>query len=277
MPYISYLFEGAAHVGEVVGDGVVPLDGLSEIGRDTAGDTLASAPRDTRRTVPLNEVDLLPVVPHAGKVFCVGLNYLSHVDETKRDLPDYPVLFPKFGSSFIAAGTPIPLPPESGQVDYEAELAVVIGTSGRRIAEADALAHVMGYTIANDVTMRDFQYKTHQWLPGKAWDVSTPLGPALFLPHEVDLEGARISLTLNGERLQDSDLSRLIFSVPFLISTISTFTTLEPGDVILTGTPGGVGYRREPQVFLRPGDRVEVSIAGLGTLANPVEEERTLP
>jgi acylpyruvate hydrolase len=166
------------------------------------------------------------------------------------------------------------LPPESVQVDYEAELAVVIGRRGRRIPVDQADAHVLGYTVCNDVTMRDYQYKTHQWLQGKAWDNSTPLGPYLVLPSEADLTAAGIRTLLNDEVLQSSDTSKLIFDIPTLISTISEFTTLEPGDVILTGTPGGVGYRRDPQVFLRDGDVVTVEVDGVGTLANRVRAEK---
>jgi acylpyruvate hydrolase len=147
---------------------------------------------------------------------------------------------------------------------------VVIGRAGRRIADADALDHVLGYTVANDITMRDFQYKTHQWMQGKAWDASTPLGPYLVTPGEIDIDTAGIRTVLNGEKMQESDLSQLIFTVPRLIATISTFTALRPGDVILTGTPGGVGYRRDPKVLLSDGDRVSVEIDGIGAIQNAV-------
>ena len=274
MAYISYIHAGSGHVGQLDGDVVVPLEGLPEIGAATPGDVLDTARRMTRRAVPLADVTLRPVVPSPGKAFCVGLNYRSHIEETNRETPAYPVLFPKYASSLIADGADIILPPESAQVDYEAELAVVIGKAGRRIAEADAAAHVLGYTVANDVTVRDYQYKTHQWLQGKAWDRTTPLGPSLARPGEADLSAARITTVLNGETLQDSDLSYLIFSVPNLIATISEFTMLQPGDVILTGTPSGVGFRRDPQVFLRDGDDITVEIEGLGRLRNRVRADR---
>ena len=170
----------------------MPLAGLTELGRDTAADVLASTPDAAEGSVPVSEVRLLPVVPNPDKFLCVGLNYHSHVGETGRELPSYPVLFAKFASSLIGASDDIVLPPESAQVDYEAELAVVIGRAGRRIPRASALAHVLGYTVANDVTMRDYQYKTHQWIQGKAWDRSTPLGPYLVSPGEVDLSSAGI-------------------------------------------------------------------------------------
>jgi acylpyruvate hydrolase len=151
----------------------------------------------------------------------------------------------------------------------------VIGTAGRRIAAADALAHVAGYTVANDVTMRDYQYKTHQWLQGKAWDACTPLGPWLVTPDEVgDVAMLDIALIRNGETLQSASLAQLMFDVPTLISRVSEFATLLPGDVILTGTPGGVGFRREPQVFLQPGDKVAVEVSRVGRVENLITRER---
>ena len=159
-------------------------------------------------------------------------------------------------------------------MDYEGEMAVVIGRPGRRITVEDAMGHVAGYTIANDVTMRDFQYKTHQWLQGKVWEASTPLGPWLVTPDEAgDASTLDISLTLNDAVLQQASTAQLMFDVPTLISRISQLVTLMPGDVILTGTPGGVGFRREPQVFLAPGDRVRVEVSGLGALDNAVVAE----
>ena len=224
--------------------------------------------------MPLTDVTLRPVVPAPSKVVCVGLNYLAHVGETGRDVPEYPVLFTKWAQSLTGPRDPIALPPESVQVDYEGELAVVIGTAGRRIAAADALAHVAGYAVANDVTMRDYQYKTHQWLQGKAWDACTPLGPWLVTPDEVgDVAMLDIALTRNGDTLQSASLAQLMFDVPTLISRVSEFATLLPGDVILTGTPGGVGFRREPQVFLEPGDRVAVEISRVGRVENLITRE----
>jgi acylpyruvate hydrolase len=197
------------------------------------------------------------------------------VGETGREIPEYPVLFTKFAEALIGPSDPIMLPPESAQVDYEGELAVVIGTAGRRIAPADALRHVAGYAIANDVTMRDFQYKTHQWLQGKAWEASTPLGPWLVTPEEVGDPGVLdLRLSIGDRVLQEASTAQMMFDVPALIGHISTFVTLQAGDVILTGTPGGVGFRREPQVFLRPGDTVRVEISGLGAIENAVVAEQ---
>jgi acylpyruvate hydrolase len=273
MRYVNYLLDGRMRIGEVLDDSVVPLDAPAPLGPNSSPEALAGARRITAEASPLSKVRLPPLVQNSAKILCVGLNYRSHVEETGRELPTYPVLFPKFASSLIGPRDDIEIPAESHQVDYEGELAVVIGRPGRRIPREQALQHVLGYTVANDVTMRDYQYKTHQWLQGKAWDRSTPLGPWLVTPDELDLSRAAITTTLNGTTVQSSDLSRLIFPVDELIATISEFTALEPGDVILTGTPSGVGYRREPQLFLTPGDVVTVAIDGIGELTSSVRAE----
>jgi acylpyruvate hydrolase len=272
MPFVTALIDGVSRVARLEPDGTyTPLDGPSELGPDTDIDTLAAlAPSGPR--VAASEVTLRTLIPNVGKIFCVGLNYHDHISETKRDLPTYPVLFPKYASNLIAPDGDIAKPAETAQLDYEAELAVVIGRAGRRIPEADALSHVLGYAAANDVTVRDFQYKTHQWLQGKAWDSTTPVGP-LSTPDEVEVSDARISLTLNGQVLQEASTADLIFSIPFLIATVSQFTEVRPGDLILTGTPGGVGFRRDPQMFLTPGDEVTVEIAGLCAVTNRVVDE----
>jgi acylpyruvate hydrolase len=273
MQFVSFRdADGAEAIAKVEGGLAYPLLGLTAIDSAISPETLSDAGSEPAG-LPLENLDLLPVVGGPGKIFCVGLNYRSHIEETGRESPTYPVLFPKFASNLIGHGDAITLPPESSQVDYEAELAVVIGRGGRRISREDAFDHVLGYTICNDVTMRDFQYKTHQWTQGKAWDASTPLGPVLVTPDEIDPGKLDISLRLNGRELQSSNTDLLIFDVPELISVISTFTRLEPGDVILTGTPAGVGFRRDPQVFLADGDVVEVEISGLGVLRNTVRAE----
>ncbi|MGI5132450.1 fumarylacetoacetate hydrolase family protein [Pseudonocardia sp. CA-107938] len=277
MAYATYEHHGRRRVGRVertsAGDRLIPLDGLTELGRDTPAGVLAAAAELPDEAVAAADVYLCPVVPHPDKIICVGLNYRAHVDETGRDLPTYPVMFTKFASSLIGPRDDILLPAESDQVDYEAELAVVIGRPGRRIPRERAGEHVLGYTVANDVTMRDYQYKTHQWLQGKAWDGSTPLGPYLVLPGEADVSAAGVRTIRDGEKLQDSDTSRLIFDIPTLVATVSEFTTVLPGDLILTGTPGGVGFRRDPQVFLRDGDEITVEVDGIGSLTNRVRQE----
>ena len=257
----------------VDGEDVLPLDGVSELGAGTPSELLADPPL-TGEKLPLAEVSLRPVVPRPGKIICVGLNYKAHVDEGIYDLPDYPALFPKFADTLVAAGEDIVLPPESEAVDYEAELAFVVGRRVRRASGDEALAAVAGYTIANDVSMRDYQYKSHQWLAGKAWARSTPLGPYLVTPDEVgDPHELDIALDLNGERMQDANTRLLIFDIPTIVATISEFTPLAVGDVVLTGTPAGVGYRRDPKVLLRDGDRIVVEISGVGRLENAVAAE----
>jgi len=254
--------------------GLLLVPGVAEIGPDTPFDLLREAAG--RASEPLDEADVVlrPVVPAPQRVVCLGLNYNAHVEETGRELPTYPVLFVKWASSLCAAGAEIPLPPESAQVDFEAELAVVIGKAGRRIPREAAYDHVAGLALANDITMRDYQYKTHQWLQGKAWDASTPLGPALVTLDEVADPGTLdISLELNGVTMQSSNTERLIFDIPTIVATVSEFTQLQPGDVLLTGTPGGVGYRRDPKVLLKPGDRLTVTIEGIGQLENTVVAE----
>jgi acylpyruvate hydrolase len=273
MAYISYRKDKVDHVGVLDGDSIIPLTGIDRIGPGAGTEELSAAVRDFSGRTSISSVTLLPASPRPNRILCVGLNYHDHINETGRETPKYPVLFPKFASNLVAANDDIVIPPESQQVDYECELAVIIGRKGRRISQRDAYSHVLGYSVANDVTMRDYQYKTHQWLQGKAWDKSTPIGPAIVTPDEADITKASIKTILNGEVMQESNLSHLIFSIPRLISDISEFTELEPGDVILTGTPGGVGYRRDPQVFLTPGDIVSVEIENIGRIENKVIAE----
>ena len=271
MRYAStYDTTGTPVAAELRGDLLVPLAGLTELGERTTAQALAAAERRTADAFPASEATLRPVIPNPAKVFCVGLNYQAHIQETGRDDSDYPVLFPKFAASLTGPFSIIDLPSESVQVDYEGELAVVIGKPGRRISEGDASDHVLGYTVANDVTMRDYQYKTHQWMQGKAWDACTPLGPYLVTPDEVDITAQRISTVLNGEKVQDSAIELLIFSIPRLIATISEFTALRAGDLILTGTPSGVGHRRTPPLYLKSGDVVSVEVTGVGRLRNQI-------
>lgn len=259
----------------VEGDRVRPLAGVEELGPLTDIALLADPPLADTPALALGEVELAPVVPNPGKVICLGLNYRAHVEETGRELPEYPTLFTKFADTLTGAFSPIVKPPECAQMDYEAELAVVVGRVARRIPADEAMAVVAGYAAANDVTMRDYQYRSHQWLAGKAWAATTPIGPFLVTPDEVGDPGSlAIRLELNGREMQSSTTDRLIFDVPTIIAMLSEFVTLRPGDVILTGTPGGVGYRRDPQVFLEPGDRVRVEIERVGALENEIVAAR---
>jgi acylpyruvate hydrolase len=272
--FASCSLGGRLFAGLVDGDVVRPLRDVAELGAGTPAELLADPPLSDER-VPLADVKLRPVVPRPGKVICMGLNYRAHVDEGVYDEPDYPVLFSKFRETLVAAGDPIVAPPESSAVDYEAELAFVIGRPVRRVSGAVALEAVGGYTIANDVTMRDYQYRSHQWLQGKNGAASPPLGPFLVTPDEVgDPHALDISLELNGERMQSGNTRRFIYDIPAIVAAISEFVPLAPGDVVLTGTPSGVGYRREPKVLLRDGDRVVVEIERVGRLENPVVAER---
>jgi 2-keto-4-pentenoate hydratase/2-oxohepta-3-ene-1,7-dioic acid hydratase in catechol pathway len=205
------------------------------------------------------------------KIICIGLNYHDHALEQGAELPAEPLLFGKFPNALSGPGDPIVLPPESRHVDAEAELAVVIGTEGRRVTEADALDLVAGYTVANDVTARDLQKSDGQWLRAKGFDTFCPLLPGIVPVSELgDGSGLRIVQHLNGEALQDSSTSELIFGVARLVAHASSVFTLLPGDLILTGTPAGVGVHRDPPVALAPGDVVEIEIDGIGTLSNPV-------
>ena len=211
------------------------------------------------------------------KIICVGRNYAEHAAELGDDPPTEPLLFGKFDNTLIGPGDPIVLPPEATHVDAEAELAVEIGIGGHRIAEAEALSHVRGYRCANDVSARNIQYSESQWARAKGFDTFCPLGDRLVPVSELgDGSGLRVVQRLNGEVLQDGSTDDLIFAVPFLVSYVSAVFTLEPGDLILTGTPPGVGWARDPKVSLADGDVVEVEVEGIGVLRNPVVREATL-
>ncbi len=214
-------------------------------------------------------------IPRPPKVICIGLNYRDHAAEAKLPIPEVPVMFAKFPTAVVGPGHPIVLPKNSAKPDYEAEFAVVIGRRGRHIAEDHWRDYVFGYTILNDVSARDLQMATSQWMIGKTCDTFAPMGPAVVTADEIaDPHNLRISLNLNGETMQDSNTSNLIFKVPQLIAYLSGVFTLEPGDIIATGTPAGVGFARKPPRWLRPGDEVRIRIEGLGELFNPVVAEQ---
>jgi acylpyruvate hydrolase len=220
---------------------------------------------------PLAKAKLRAPIAHPNKITCIGLNYADHAREGGQEPPPAPIFFLKSHNTICGPGDPIKLPPNSTQVDYEAEFAVVIGKRGSRIAESDAHKYIAGYTILHDVSARDMQFADKQWYRGKSCDTFAPTGPWIVTPDEVpDPNNLRISLTLNGETLQDSNTSNLIFKVPFLISYLSQSATWEVGDLISTGTPPGVGFARKPPVFMKSGDSVSVSVEGIGTLTNPV-------
>jgi acylpyruvate hydrolase len=219
----------------------------------------------------LDEVKVEAPVTEPGKMICVGHNYREHILEMKRELPPFPVVFAKFANTVIGPQDDIPFYPISEQLDYEAEFAFVIGKRARNVSQAEALDYVAGYTIANDVTYRDIQRRTLQWLQGKTVEGSAPMGPWLITSDELqNPSGLEVVLTVNGEERQRSNTANLVFSVQYLVEFLSNLMTLEPGDVILTGTPGGVGVAREPQVFLKDGDVVKIEIDQIGALENRV-------
>ncbi len=225
--------------------------------------------------IDLNAVRLLPPVPVPPKILCVGLNYDDHLAESGLTKPVYPEIFARFATSLIAHQAPIRRPRESTALDYEAELAVVIGKPGRRIPRDQALDHVAGYSLFNDATIRDFQLRTPQWTMGKNFDATGAFGPWLVTPDAVPpgASGLRIQGRLNGQVMQDASTDQLIFSVPALIEMISVAMSLERGDLIITGTPGGVGAARKPPVYMQAGDVFEVEIEGIGVLSNIVQDE----
>ena len=234
----------------------------------------AALAQGDRPTLTLASVALCAPVPRPSKIICIGLNYRDHAEESGMAIPSSPIMFAKFGSCAIGSGAAIELPPQSAQVDFEAELAFVVGRRARRVARADAMDYVFGYANFNDVSARDFQFADGQWARGKSCDTFAPFGPFVATKDEIaDVDDLRIRFRLNGQTLQDSNTRELIFKIPALIEFLSASITLEPGDVVATGTPPGVGFARRPPVFMQPGDMAEVEIEGLGILRNPVTEK----
>ena len=223
--------------------------------------------------VALEEASLHPPIARPEKIVAIGLNYEDHAAETGAEIPDKPVVFTKYPNTIIGPGAPIRIPPICEQVDFEAELAVVVGRRAKNVSELEALDYVFGYTNANDVSARDLQFSEGgQWTRSKSIDTFLPLGPYVATRDEVpDPQNLYIRTILNGETVQDGTTSRMIFTVAELVSFLSQGMTLEPGDVIITGTPPGVGMARDPQLWMKPGDEVSIEIEGLGTLTNPVE------
>jgi acylpyruvate hydrolase len=219
-------------------------------------------------------LDHAPVVPRPGKIICVGLNYATHIREMGRELPAYPTLFAKFPEALVGAHDDVVLPSASEAIDWEAELAVVLGSAVRHADAETAEAAIAGYAVLNDVTARDWQYRTVQWLQGKTFEATTPFGPELVTADEAG-SGLDLACTVDGERVQAANTADLVFSPAALVAYISTIVTLHPGDVIATGTPGGVGHAREPKRYLQPGSTVVTSIAGLGECRNTCVVEKT--
>jgi 2-keto-4-pentenoate hydratase/2-oxohepta-3-ene-1,7-dioic acid hydratase in catechol pathway len=268
MRLVTFSVDGKPEAGVLAGDKVTGFgkDMLSVI---ASGNLIpAGSVHD------LKDVRMLAPVPRPPKLICIGLNYLDHANETGQQVPDVPTVFNKFTNVVIGPGESIVLPNASKAPDYEAEMAIVIGPGGRNIPASKAMDHVFGYTIVNDVSARDIQSATSQWLLGKTCDTFAPMGPWIVTADEIaDPHALDIWLEIDGQRLQNSNTRELIFKIPRLIEYISSVVTLEPGDVIATGTPGGIGFKRNPQRLLKPGDEVVIHVEGIGELRNPVVAE----
>jgi acylpyruvate hydrolase len=271
-----YSEAGEKALGAVEGDRVYDLTraGFASLGALLrGGDAALTKARELLKTpaqsVPLADVKHAPLVERDARVFCVGLNYADHAAENNLPPPSSPIFFAKLASVVIPHKAGIAIPKTSQQVDYEAEFALVIGRRADCVSEAEALACIAGYTIMNDVSARDFQFKDKQWFRGKNCNGFGPMGPWMVTADSVpDPLALDISLRLNGETLQHSNTKNLVFSPAALVSTLSQSLVLEPGDVISTGTPAGIGFHRKPQVFLKPGDRMEIEVSGIGILEN---------
>jgi len=274
--------DGRFEPGVAVGDKVTGIRGagfedlISVIaGGAAALDRVSRWLESHPATEPLDPRAKLPApILRPPKIVCIGLNYRDHAAESKMAIPEVPTVFSKFQTAVTGHRHPVVLPRNSAKPDYEAEFAVVIGKGGRHIAEERWREHVFGYTMLNDVSARDFQMATSQWMMGKTFDTFAPFGPAIVTADEIaDPHNLAISLTLSGELMQSSNTSNLIFKLPRLVAYLSSVFTLEPGDVIATGTPAGVGFARKPPRWLRPGDEMTVRVEGLGELVNPVVAE----
>jgi 2-keto-4-pentenoate hydratase/2-oxohepta-3-ene-1,7-dioic acid hydratase in catechol pathway len=281
MRFASFQSEDGPRFGLVVDGGIVDLTGRLDPAVMTLRAAIAAGVLDKAAAfagrspdVAMADVTWLPVIPDPAKILCIGLNYETHRIETKRPEAAHPAVFLRFADSQIGHGQTMLRPRVSQKLDYEGEVAVIIGRGGRYIPEETALDHVAGYACYNDGSVRDWQRHTHQFTPGKTFPGTGGFGPwMLTAPALGDYRQLRLVTRLNGEVMQDSMLSHLIFPIPALIAYVSSFTPLSPGDVIVTGTPGGVGDRREPPVYMQPGDVVEVDIGPLGKLMNTVGEE----
>lgn len=279
MKFLSFIHDGKANWGVVVGDGVVALGSAAypDLKSAIAGDALARLGQEAQNgkvVAALADIEYLPVIPNPGKIVCVGLNYEDHRQETKREKTDNPTLFLRVAESQVGHNQPILLPPESSDLDYEGEIAIVIGKGGRRIAEADAWKHIAGYAPYNDGSIRDWQRHTIQFTAGKNFNATGGFGPWMVTRDEIaDGEVLSLETRLNGKVMQKSSTDMMIFDIPRQIHYISTFTTLSPGDVIVTGTPGGVGAKRTPPMWMKPGDIVEIEVGKVGVLVNTIKAE----
>lgn len=275
MKLVTYSQGGSAPaVGVFEGDQIRPLSGFAHMCAAIAAGASAIAAAPKGSPVALSSVKLLAPIPRPPKVICIGLNYRDHAIESNMPIPTIPVVFSKFSNTVISPGDKVVLPKNSEKPDFEAELAFIIGKPGRHISKEKALDHVFGYTIVNDVSARDFQLQTSQWLVGKTFPTFCPMGPWIVTADEIaDPHNLRIGLRIDGETVQDSNTKELIFGIPELVSHLSGIIDFEPGDVVSTGTPPGVGMGRKPPRWLKAGETMTVFIEGIGELTNPVVAE----
>jgi 2-keto-4-pentenoate hydratase/2-oxohepta-3-ene-1,7-dioic acid hydratase in catechol pathway len=282
MRYASFVHHNRHSWGVLEGDHIADIGGLPgtsmptlrrALMRPSAQQTISAASATAPR-IKLADVVLDPVIPDPDKIICVGLNYENHRKETGRDVVQHPTIFTRFANSQIGHGVPVVRPKVSTHLDFEGELAIVIGTAGRHISKDTAMAHIAGFACYNDVSVRDWQRHTIQFTPGKNFPATGPFGPYLVTPDEVGpLPHLKLVTRLNGQTVQESTLGDMIFDIPTIIAYCSTFTQLEIGDVIATGTPGGVGAKRTPPLWMKAGDVVEVEIDRIGLLRNGIVDE----
>ncbi|GAB7548517.1 fumarylacetoacetate hydrolase family protein [Cupriavidus sp. 8B] len=277
MRYVRFILDGKKHLGAREGDkirilGEASLESLLAAGVDL--ETYASQ-QTGGRLVSEADITFLPVVEHPAKIFCIGLNYADHTKESKYEQPSYPTIFPRYDTSLVGHDQPIIRPRVSDSLDYEGELAVVLKKGGRHIAKEDALDCIAGYALFNDGSVREYQFLSPQWTVGKNFDATGAFGPELVTTSEVPAgaKGLLLETRLNGEVVQSATTDTMVFDIATLISVISEAITLEPSDVIVTGTPSGIGWAREPKLLMRPGDVCEVSVTGFAPLRNTIADE----
>ncbi len=282
MRLISYQHNGQDGYGAVVGDRVVDLRATfgaqaPDLKAFIAAGLVPQAAAQVEAasvTLPLSELQLLPVIPNPGKIFCIGLNYGEHIRETGKEVTEKPVIFLRVADSQLAHGEDIVRPKASERLDYEGEIAIVIGRAGRHISEADSWSHIAGYSCYNDGSVRDWQVHTSQWAPGKNFWKTGAFGPWMVTADEIAPDRKMTLVTrLNGQEMQRATTDMMVHSIPRQIAYISAFIPLEPGDVIVTGTPGGVGNKRTPPVFMKPGDVCEIEVDAIGVLRNGIRDE----
>ncbi len=282
MKLVTFRYQKTVSIGLVDADRVFDLApfadrlgaSLKEMIRKGALSDIVGLDTSSLNSLSLDDIEFLPVIPDAGKILCVGINYATHVKETGRDMPTHPMIFTRFADSQAGHLTPLIRPFVSHKLDFEGELAVVIGKTARHVKAENALEYVAGYSCYNDGSVRDYQKHTIQFIPGKNFPNTGGFGPWLVTSDEIpDPQALHLTTRLNGDVMQDTDTSDMIFGVAELIEYCSTFTELAPGDVIVSGTTGGVGAFREPPVWMKPGDSIEIAISGIGTLRNTIADE----